>query len=125
MKFDRMRRHQIAGLADIADIRVCDLTRDESVAAMATRVLAGLPPRFALAGISLGGYVALEMIRQDAVFDRAEQRRDDAEAEQRDKEKGDRLARIAGDRDAGDGDFDEFQPLRDTGLVVAIGQFAA
>jgi pimeloyl-ACP methyl ester carboxylesterase len=57
-------RHQIAGLADIADIRVCDLTRDQSVAEMATRVLAGLPPRFALAGISLGGYVALEIMRR-------------------------------------------------------------
>jgi pimeloyl-ACP methyl ester carboxylesterase len=57
-------RHQIAGLADIADVRVGDLTRDDSVGAMAARVLAGLPPRFALAGISLGGYVALEIMRR-------------------------------------------------------------
>ena len=57
-------RHQIAGLSDIADVRVGDLTRDDSVGAMATRVLAGLPPRFALAGLSLGGYVALEIMRR-------------------------------------------------------------
>jgi pimeloyl-ACP methyl ester carboxylesterase len=57
-------RHQIAGLSDIADVRVGDLTRDDSIAAMASRVLAGLPPRFALAGLSLGGYVALEIMRR-------------------------------------------------------------
>jgi pimeloyl-ACP methyl ester carboxylesterase len=57
-------RHQIAGLSDIADVRVGDLTRDDSVGAMAARVLAGVPPRFALAGISLGGYVALEIMRR-------------------------------------------------------------
>jgi pimeloyl-ACP methyl ester carboxylesterase len=57
-------RHQIAELADIADVRVGDLTRDDSVGAMAARVLAGAPPRFALAGISLGGYVALEIMRR-------------------------------------------------------------
>ncbi len=57
-------RDQIAGLADIADVRVADLTRDDSIEAMASRALAGLPPRFALAGFSLGGYVALEILRR-------------------------------------------------------------
>jgi pimeloyl-ACP methyl ester carboxylesterase len=57
-------RHQIAGLADIADVRVGDLTRDESVGAMAARTLAGLTGRFALAGLSLGGFVALEIMRR-------------------------------------------------------------
>ena len=57
-------RHQIAGLADIADVRVGDLTRDETVGAMAARALAGLTGRFALAGLSLGGYVALEIMRR-------------------------------------------------------------
>ena len=57
-------RHQIAGLSDIADVRVGDLTRDDSVAAMAARALAGQPARFALAGLSLGGYVALEIMRR-------------------------------------------------------------
>ncbi|MCP5815752.1 alpha/beta hydrolase, partial [Klebsiella pneumoniae] len=41
-----------------------DLTLDDSVAAMASRTLAAAPPQFALAGLSMGGYVALEILRQ-------------------------------------------------------------
>ena len=52
---------QIEGLSDIADCRVADLTRDDSTAAMAESVLAAMPARFALAGLSMGGYVALEI----------------------------------------------------------------
>lgn len=51
--------HQIAGLREIATTQVADLTRDDSLSAMAERVLAHAPPRFALAGLSMGGYVAL------------------------------------------------------------------
>ena len=44
---------------------IADLTLADSIAAMATRVLADAPwPRFALAGHSLGGYVALEIVRR-------------------------------------------------------------
>ena len=44
---------------------VADVTRDESVADMARSVLTEAPAgRFALAGLSLGGYVALEVVRQ-------------------------------------------------------------
>jgi pimeloyl-ACP methyl ester carboxylesterase len=44
---------------------VADVTRDESVTDMAISVLTAAPPgRFALAGLSLGGYVALEVVRQ-------------------------------------------------------------
>ncbi len=57
-------RHQLAGLSDIADVRVGDLTRDDSIPAMAERVLANAPARFSLAGLSLGGYVALEIMRR-------------------------------------------------------------
>ena len=57
-------RHQVETLADIADIRICDLTRHDSVTEMATSVLEAAPDRFALAGISLGGYTALEIMRQ-------------------------------------------------------------
>jgi pimeloyl-ACP methyl ester carboxylesterase len=53
---------QVEGLADIADCRVADLTRQDSIAAMAESVLAAMPPRFALAGLSMGGYVALEVM---------------------------------------------------------------
>jgi pimeloyl-ACP methyl ester carboxylesterase len=34
------------------------------MAAIARRVLADAPPRFALAGLSMGGYIALEIVRQ-------------------------------------------------------------
>ena len=57
-------RHQIAGLADIADPIVADVTRDDSIAGMADRVLAVAPDRFALAGLSMGGYVVQEMVRR-------------------------------------------------------------
>jgi len=55
---------QVAALSDIADPWVADLTRDESLAGMAQRVLAAAPERFALAGLSMGGYVAQEIMRQ-------------------------------------------------------------
>lgn len=60
----RLWRDQAAGLADIAEPRIADLTRDDSVAAMAARALAAAPPRFALAALSMGGYVAFEILRQ-------------------------------------------------------------
>lgn len=56
--------HQVHFLSDIADSTVVDLTRDDSVVAMASRALGGAPDRFALAGLSMGGYVALEIMRQ-------------------------------------------------------------
>ena len=41
-----------------------DHSRDDSVAAIAERFLKQAPPRFALAGLSMGGYVAFEIARQ-------------------------------------------------------------
>jgi pimeloyl-ACP methyl ester carboxylesterase len=55
---------QVAGLADVAAPEVPDLTRRESVAELAGDVLADAPERFALAGLSMGGYVAFEILRQ-------------------------------------------------------------
>ncbi len=55
---------QVRHLSDIADSRVADLTREDSVAALAGAVLAQAPPRFALAGLSMGGYVAFEIMRR-------------------------------------------------------------
>ncbi len=58
-------RHQIDGLSDaVGDIRVPDLSRHETVRDLAASILAEAPERFALAGLSMGGYVALEMFRQ-------------------------------------------------------------
>ena len=56
---------QAANLADIADIWIADHTRSDSMAGVARDVLAGAPfANFALAGLSMGGYVALEIMRQ-------------------------------------------------------------
>lgn len=54
---------QAAALADVAEISIADLTRAESLAEMARQVLDGAPPRFALAGLSMGGYLAFEIMR--------------------------------------------------------------
>jgi pimeloyl-ACP methyl ester carboxylesterase len=57
---------QIAGLADdAADCWVPRTTEDESMPELAARVLRDSPfERFALAGLSMGGYIALEILRQ-------------------------------------------------------------
>ncbi len=56
---------QTTALADVAQCHIPDLTRDDTMAAMAARVLAEVPfERFALAGFSMGGYCALEIMRQ-------------------------------------------------------------
>jgi pimeloyl-ACP methyl ester carboxylesterase len=52
------------GLAEEAAAVVADVTLDDSVAAMARRILDWAPARFALAGLSMGGYVAQELMRQ-------------------------------------------------------------
>jgi pimeloyl-ACP methyl ester carboxylesterase len=45
-------------------VTVARPTRGETIAAMAEQILADAAPRFALAGHSMGGYVALEVVRQ-------------------------------------------------------------
>jgi len=55
---------QLAALSDIAEMSVGDLTQEDSMAGMARSVLAKAPPRFALAGLSMGGYASFEIMRQ-------------------------------------------------------------
>jgi|SRR5487761_355989 len=57
-------RSQIEALGDVAEPQVADLTQDDSIAAMVRRLLAAAPPRFALAGLSMGGYCAFDVMRQ-------------------------------------------------------------
>jgi pimeloyl-ACP methyl ester carboxylesterase len=57
-------RGQVDDLGDIAAPLIADLTHDDSVTEMVRRALAAAPPRFALAGLSMGGYVAQEIMRQ-------------------------------------------------------------
>ena len=53
----------LPALAPHAQCSVADYGRLDSLAAMAAHVLATAPPRFALAGHSMGGRVALEVMR--------------------------------------------------------------
>lgn len=57
-------RTQITVLGGDRDIMVADHSRSDSMAGIAADVLAAAPPRFALAGLSMGGYVALEILRR-------------------------------------------------------------
>jgi pimeloyl-ACP methyl ester carboxylesterase len=45
-------------------VTVANHIRDDNIGAIARRILAEAPPRFALAGHSMGGYVAFEIMRQ-------------------------------------------------------------
>ena len=56
--------HQIGHLEDIAECHVGDTRRDDTIAGMADTILKTAPRRFALAGLSMGGYVCFEVMRQ-------------------------------------------------------------
>ena len=45
-------------------VTVANHVRDDTIGAIARRILAEAPPRFALAGHSMGGYIAFEIMRQ-------------------------------------------------------------
>ena len=62
----RLYAAQVPFLWRYGPVTVADHTRDDSVAGMARRILADAPPRFALIGLSMGGYIAFEMLRQAA-----------------------------------------------------------
>jgi len=55
--------HPARHLRDIATPVVADLTLDDRVEAMARRAIAGVEGRFDLVGLSMGGYVALAVMR--------------------------------------------------------------
>lgn len=57
-------RHQTDTLADIAEITVADLAGDDCLEDMARSVLETAPETFALAGLSMGGFVAQAVMRQ-------------------------------------------------------------
>lgn len=60
----RLYAPQIAALWPFGQVAVADHRRDAEMAAIAARILAEAPPRFALVGLSMGGYVAFAMLRQ-------------------------------------------------------------
>jgi pimeloyl-ACP methyl ester carboxylesterase len=57
-------RPQVEALADRVAATVADLSLDSSIEGMAARVLAAAPPRFSLCALSMGGYVAFEIMRR-------------------------------------------------------------
>jgi pimeloyl-ACP methyl ester carboxylesterase len=61
----RLWRAQADALAGTVDCWFADATRSDTMAGLARDLLAAAPfRRFALAGLSMGGYVALEVLRQ-------------------------------------------------------------
>jgi len=61
----RLWQHQIAGLADIAQPYVGDVASADRLPRIAATILRGVSdPHFVLAGFSMGGYTALEIMRQ-------------------------------------------------------------
>jgi pimeloyl-ACP methyl ester carboxylesterase len=60
----RLYAPQVTALWPLGPVTVADHRRDADVAAIAARILADAPPRFALAGLSMGGYVAFAMLRR-------------------------------------------------------------
>src|SRR5262245_18245894 len=56
---------QLSALAPHAAVAITmEQTRHATVSGIATAILAAAPPRFALAGLSMGGMIALEIMRQ-------------------------------------------------------------
>jgi pimeloyl-ACP methyl ester carboxylesterase len=56
--------HQIQHMEDIAACHVGDTRSDDTIAGMAETILRSAPARFALAGLSMGGYVCFEIMRR-------------------------------------------------------------
>ena len=61
---DRLFAPQLTGLGQHRQIIIPDYGMADSMDAMAAGLLANLPPRFALGGVSMGGILAMEIMRQ-------------------------------------------------------------
>jgi len=60
----RLYAEQLPPLWRFAPVSVASHHHDDSFAAIARRLLAEAPPRFTLVGLSMGGYLAFEIMRQ-------------------------------------------------------------
>jgi pimeloyl-ACP methyl ester carboxylesterase len=60
----RLYAEQLPAVWQFGPVIVPSHREDDSVAAIASRFLQTAPPRFALAGLSMGGYLAFEIMRQ-------------------------------------------------------------
>ena len=55
--------HQVKALGAARTVQVADHTRSARMEQIAADILAAAPPRFALAGLSMGGYIAMAIAR--------------------------------------------------------------
>ncbi len=60
----RLYTAQRAGLSDATEVLIGDITQSDTIEGIANDVLSDAPRRFALAGLSMGGIVALEIWRR-------------------------------------------------------------
>ncbi len=60
----RLFLHQVKALGNNRQITVGNITTEDQISSLAASVLESCPPRFMLAGLSMGGIVAMEMIAQ-------------------------------------------------------------
>ena len=61
---DALFADQMAGLAGVANVSIGRVLKHNNLESLASEILRVAPPKFALAGLSLGGYVAFEVLRQ-------------------------------------------------------------
>ena len=61
---ERLFGPQIAALSADREVRFAPISDHDTVQALAAEVLANAPPNFALAGLSMGGIVAMEVVAQ-------------------------------------------------------------
>jgi pimeloyl-ACP methyl ester carboxylesterase len=60
----RLYAEQLPALWRLGSVSIADHRRDADLPALARRLLAAAPARFALVGLSMGGYIAFEVLRQ-------------------------------------------------------------
>ena len=60
----RLWRDQVEALSATVRCIVADCTQDDTLDAMAERAMAAVPGRFAMAGLSMGGYAAMAAMRR-------------------------------------------------------------
>jgi pimeloyl-ACP methyl ester carboxylesterase len=60
----RLYAEQIPALWPLGPVTIANHAHDDSMSGIARRVLSSAPPKFALVGLSMGGYVAFEILRQ-------------------------------------------------------------
>jgi pimeloyl-ACP methyl ester carboxylesterase len=60
----RLYAAQLPALWQHGPVTIASTASDHTIAAIARRILADGPPRFALAGLSMGGYICFELLRR-------------------------------------------------------------